>query len=103
MWIFPHDHAGLTSGLTESRELPMDDVLAATAIGVVVVGGVLVRARFWPYGPCPACKGRRGRGRGSTDKAWSRCPRCGGGGERVRPISRIYGKWRDEDRARKRR
>jgi hypothetical protein len=78
-------------------------VLEILGAAGAAIGLVLARARFWPYGPCPACRGRRGRGRGSTDKAWNRCPRCGGGGERIRPISRIYGKWREEDRARKRR
>ena len=61
----------------------------------------LLRARFWPYGPCPACQDRRGRSRGSTARAWNRCPRCGGPGERIRPLARIYPRWREEHRKRR--
>lgn len=79
----------------------MDDALGFAALAVAVAGvGVLLRARFWPYRPCPACKGRRGRGRGSTDEAYNRCRRCRGRGEQVRPISRIYRKWREEAKRR---
>ena len=78
----------------------------ALAAGVLI-GAVflLVRARFWPYGPCPRCTGHRsqghgggGRGVGSTEKAYSRCGKCGGKRERVRPLARIYPKWREEAR-----
>ncbi len=76
---------------------------AAGAVLTVVF--LLVRAWFWPYGPCPACTGHRsegrgGRGRGlcSTVKAYNRCHRCGGKGERVRPLARIYPRWREEAR-----
>ena len=73
-------------------------VLAAAA--AVAVGVPLVRARFWPYGPCPTCQGRRGRSRGSTGSAWNRCTRCGGSGARIRPLARIYPRWREEHRKR---
>ena len=69
----------------------MDDLLVVVA---VAVAAVLVRARYWPYGPCRACQGRRGRGRGSTPKAWDRCRKCRGSGERIRLISRVYPRWR---------
>jgi hypothetical protein len=72
--------------------------LIITGAAAVAAGVPLVRARFWPYGPCPACQDRRGRSRGSTARAWNRCPRCGGRGERVRPLSRIYPRWREEHR-----
>jgi hypothetical protein len=35
---------------------------------------------------------------GSTVKAYGRCHRCGGKGERIRPLARIYPKWREEAR-----
>lgn len=57
---------------------------------------VLVRARFWPYARCPACRERKGRGVGSTDQAYNRCRRCAGRGERIRPRALIYRKWREE-------
>ena len=66
---------------------------------------LLVRAWRLPYGPCPSCagwrgqaskRGGRGRGWGSTKNAYNRCHRCGGKGERVRPLARIYPRWREE-------
>lgn len=66
---------------------------------LAVVAFALIRSWFWPYGRCPACTGRKGRGIGSTDSAFSRCRRCGGKGERVRPLALIWPRWRAEWRA----
>ena len=78
-------------------------LVLATAVAVVFL---LVRARFWEYGPCPRCtrkgRGKAGRGLGSGGRAWNRCGACGGKGERVRPLARIYPRWREDARARKR-
>jgi len=41
-------------------------ILLALAAALVFT---LVRSRFWPYGRCPACRRRKGRGIGSTDQA----------------------------------
>ena len=71
-------------------------VLAAGT--TVAVAFLLVRARFWPLGPCSWCRGRGGRGWGSTKKAYSRCHSCGGTGRRIRPLARIYPRWRKEAR-----
>ena len=80
----------------------MEEGLVIAGITVAAGGAVLLRARLFPYGPCPRCSGCRGRGVGSTSKAYNRCGRSGcRGGERIRPISRVYKVWRDEDRARK--
>jgi hypothetical protein len=79
--------------------------MAALLITVVLAAAlvfVLVRSRFWPHGPCPACRGRRGRGIGSTDRAFSRCGRCGGSGERIRPLALIWPQHRAVARKRKR-
>ena len=66
----------------------------ATLLIVAVLAAALVftlaRSRYWPYGRCPACRRRKGRGPGSTDQAFSRCGRCGGSGERIRPLARIW-------------
>lgn len=61
-----------------------------------------VRARFWPYRRCPACEGRKGRGIGSTDRAYNRCWRCGGSGELVRPAALMWPRWRGEARRNRR-
>jgi hypothetical protein len=79
-------------------------VPAALLIVIVLAAGlafVLIRTRFWPNGRCPACQGRKGRGPGSTDRAFSRCGRCGGSGERIRPLARIWPQHRAEARKRK--
>lgn len=66
-------------------------------LGVLIgVAFLLFRARFWPMGPCWWCRGRAGRGLWSTKKAYNRCHFCGGSGRRIRPISRIYRKWKEE-------
>jgi hypothetical protein len=70
--------------------------LIVAPAAVLAVAGVLIWARFFPYRPCPSCRGRRGRGLGSTARAYNRCRRCGGSGEQIRPISRIYRKWNEE-------
>ncbi len=77
------------------------DALAAAAALAALAAGVLVHARIWPYTRCRSCQDRRGRGWGSTSEAWNRCRRCGGSGERIRPLSRIYPKWRAEARRRR--
>ena len=72
-------------------------VLAVVAAGAVVVA----RTRWWPYGPCPRCRGRRGRGTGSTGGAYRKCGACKGSGERIRPMSRLlWARWREEARRR---
>jgi hypothetical protein len=74
-------------------------LIAAVLAAALVV--VLVRTRFWPNGRCPACRGRKGRGIGSTDQAFSRCRRCGGSGEQVRLLARIWPQHRETARKRK--
>ena len=77
-------------------------LILAAAVAVVFL---LVRARFWPWGPCPWCtrkgRGKAGRGIGSTDQAFSRCGRCGGSGERIRPLALLWPQHRETARKRK--
>ena len=54
---------------------------------ILIIGCIIASYAIWPYEACPGCKGRRGRGPGSTSRAWSRCKQCGGRGERVRFVS----------------
>jgi hypothetical protein len=69
-----------------------------TAVIVIVVlaaaAAFLIRTRWWPLGPCPRCRGRRGRGRLSTSGAFNHWCRCGGSGERIRPLSLIWARHR---------
>ena len=64
-------------------------VIAALAL----VAAFLVRTRYWELGPCPRCQGR-GRGRWSRPKAYNRRCKCGGRGERIRPLSMIWARHR---------
>jgi hypothetical protein len=80
----------------------MAAVLLITAALAAALVLVLVRTRFWPNGRCPACRRRKGRGVGSTDRAFSRCGRCGGSGERIRPLALIWPQHREAARKRKR-
>lgn len=70
-------HGGGNGGLT----------LAAVVAVLTVVW--LIRGALFPFGPCLACRGRRGRRAGSTDKAWGRCRVCKGTGERIRAGRRL--------------
>ncbi len=72
--------------------------LAVLAV-LAVSAATLARSFFWEWGPCPACKGRRGRGWGSTGGAWRDCGRCGGLGQRIRPLARIWPRHRKTARA----
>lgn len=76
------------------------DLAIAIIAAVAAVAGFLVRTRYWPYGPCPRCAGRRGRGFLSRPRAYNRCGRCDGG-ERIRPLSMIWPRWREEAARRK--
>lgn len=66
-------------------------------VGAAVAAMWLLRALFFPYGPCPVCRGRRGRGIGSTRAAWSHCRACGGSGELLRLSARIWPQHRRRD------
>ena len=70
-------------------------------IAVVAVAGFLFWTYRWELGPCPRCNGS-GRGWRSRRKAYNRrCPKCGGKGERIRPLALIWPKHREEARRRK--
>jgi hypothetical protein len=79
-------------------------VLAAAAVTLAVLA---VRARFWPWGPCPRCtrkgRGKAGRGLGSGGQAWNRCGRCHGSGERIRPLALLWPRHRETARQLERR
>lgn len=60
-----------------------------TEFGAALVLVALGHSAIWPWTACLACKGRRGRGPGSTAAAWNRCPVCGGSGERLRLLAHL--------------
>ena len=66
------------------------ELLAVTIL--VVVAGTVAHAYWFPFQRCPGCMGRSGRGAGSTPRAYNRCRKCGGKGERVRPVTRLLNK-----------
>lgn len=57
---------------------------AVWAIAGITMAWWLVSRRLWPFGPCPACRGRAGRNWGSNARRWGVCTRCGGSGRRNR-------------------
>jgi hypothetical protein len=75
--------------------------LGAALAAAAGVAAFLIRTRYWPYGPCPACTGRRGKGPLSTDSAYNRRCKCGGKGERIRPLALIWPKHRAEAQRRR--
>jgi len=75
----------------------MTALLIAAVLAAALVF-VLVRSRWWHLGPCPHCRGRKGRGIGSTVQAFNRCRWCGGKGERVRPLALIWARHRETAR-----
>lgn len=72
---------------------------------IAAVVFLLVRARFWPKGPCPWCtrkgRGKSGRSWGSGGGAWNDCRHCGGKGERIRPLALVWPQHRAAARKRK--
>jgi len=74
-------------------------------VPAAVIVALAVRSRFWPMGPCPRCtrkgRGKAGRGFGSGGQAWNRCGRCGGSGERIRPLALVWPAHRATARQRK--
>jgi len=75
-------------------------VLILIAIAALAAAAFLAWTYWWPLGPCPRCAGRRGRGWGSTPRAYNRCGRCDGG-ERIRPLSLTWPVHRTEARRRR--
>lgn len=58
-------------------------------VGVPVAAGVyLLACWIWPFAACHRCEGL-GRFRSPSGKAWRRCRRCKGTGERLRVGHRV--------------
>jgi len=64
-------------------------------LGVIILVAMaiwLIRSWWWPFKACPACKGRSGRGRGSSRSSYNRCWRCKGQPEQVKVTARLISK-----------
>lgn len=53
-------------------------------------GGYAAVCACWPYASCRSCDGEKVRAPGG--KAWRRCGRCKGSGERLRLGAQLLGK-----------
>jgi hypothetical protein len=62
--------------------------LLAVAVPVAAAGW-LGHSWWFPYKTCTACKGRMGRGTGSSRRSYNRCWRCKGNPEQVRLGARL--------------
>lgn len=79
----------LAVGSLTARDLGAG-ILAAIAAAVLYLASCLI----WPYGPCVASVGHRGRNWGSNSRRHGRCRVCKGTGERLRAGTRIIRSWR---------
>lgn len=61
------------------------------AVAAAVVGGLVygVECWWWPFAACGKCGGA-GRFRSPSGRAWRRCRRCKGSGERVRVGRKLW-------------
>jgi hypothetical protein len=67
---------------------------ALVLVLVLVVAAVYLASCVpWPYGPCLACRARKGRNPGSTSRRHGRCLVCKGTGERLRVGTRLLLAW----------
>lgn len=68
-------------------------VRLASVVGLVSIPGYAVACLIWPYTACRRCEGA-GKFRTSSGKAWRKCPRCKGSGERLRLGRKILNRYR---------
>lgn len=62
---------------------------AAVSAAILWTLGYAIACRVWPFADCRKCEGK-GRFRSPSGKAWRRCRRCKGSGERVRVGRRLW-------------
>jgi hypothetical protein len=69
-------------------------VNAALAVVAALLAIVVFLAWCWffPVKRCFRCRGRKGRGAGSTRFGYSRCGKCGGTGEQIRWTAALISK-----------
>lgn len=65
------------------------DLAGLLLLAVIAAAAYLGSCRFWPYGPCFACRLNPRRNPGSNRKRHGRCKVCRGTGERLRIGTRI--------------
>lgn len=69
--------------------LPARDAAGLLLLALIAAAVYLAACIPWPYGPCLACRGRRGRNPGSNHRRHGRCIVCKGTGERLRAGTRL--------------
>lgn len=62
---------------------------AVCLVVFVAVPAYVVACRIWSYSACRRCEGQP-HFRTSSGKAWRKCPRCKGTGERIRLGRKIW-------------
>jgi hypothetical protein len=65
--------------------------LIAAAVVLAVIAALFYGAAcaLWPYTDCGRCEGR-GKFRSPSGKAWRRCRKCKGSGDRIRLGRRMW-------------
>lgn len=58
-------------------------------LALVWLAGYLIACWIWPFAACSKCKGARVY-RSPSGKAWRKCRRCKGSGERIRTGRRVW-------------
>jgi hypothetical protein len=69
------------------------DVAAVLGLALIAFAVYVASCIPWPYGPCLACRGNRGRSPGSNSRRHGRCRVCKGTGERLRAGTRLLPAW----------
>ena len=64
-------------------------VFMAVVAAAVWLAGYAVHCAWWPFAACRTCDGA-GKFRSKSGRAWRRCRRCKGSGERVRVGRRLW-------------
>ncbi|SFW11683.1 hypothetical protein [Amycolatopsis australiensis] len=82
----------LTALLNAFNSLDSTARFVVVLVLVVVLYGV--SGLIWPHTSCSHCSG--GRHHSPTGKNWRHCGKCGGSGRKVRAISRLLGRSRDD-------
>jgi hypothetical protein len=74
----------------------VDPTLGYWILGLAATGFAICYAAacwIWPFTSCRKCEGA-GRFRSPTGKNWRKCPRCAGGGSKIRTGRKVWNYFR---------